>query len=151
MSKKPFFVLALTLGLALSGVLACAFGEIRPNDPLNRQSSLEEQHKHYTDLIRWSKFEDAATYLPAADRSEFLAQMPEFDEVRFTDWKSNTWEFTDPEVMDRAVIDVTYRGYSMRHPFEVKIHEQQEWSREGRANSWSVVSRFADLGRLAGP
>lgn len=151
MPRKPISLVALFVWIACSGALACAFGEIRPNDPLNRQSSLQDQHKHYTDLVRWSKFQDAANYVSPEDRSDFLAQMPEFEEVRFTDWKADTWEFVDPEVMDRALIEVTYRGYSMRHPFEVKIHEQQEWTREGRANSWNVVSRFADLDRLAGP
>lgn len=151
MSKNPIPVLALILVIAISGALACAFGEIRPHDPLNRQLSLEDQHKHYTDLMRWSKFQEAASYLSPPDRSEFLSRMPEFEEMRFTDWKADAWEFADPEIMDRALIEVTYRAYSMRHPFEVKIHEQQEWTREGRSNHWSVVSRFEDLGRLTGP
>ncbi|MAI78381.1 MAG: hypothetical protein CL917_05550 [Deltaproteobacteria bacterium] len=141
--------LELTLMVLLSGLFACAFGEIRPNDPMDRQASLEKQHTHYTDLVRWSQFEEAATYVEPADRNGFIRQMPEFDEVRFTDWKADTWEFEDPETLDRAVIDVTYRGYSLYTPFEVKIHETQEWTRSGRSNSWKVVSHFKDLGRLA--
>jgi hypothetical protein len=67
---------------------------------MDRQSTLEEQHKHYTDLVRWSQFDEAASYLKPSERSQFVRQMPEFEEVRFTDWKAEPWEFEDPETLD---------------------------------------------------
>ncbi len=146
--SKSSLGLILVMGLLVS--LGCAFGDIRPNDPMDRQSSLEEQHKHYTDLVRWSQFDEASSYLKPSERSEFVRQMPEFEQVRFTDWKAEPWEFEDTETLNRAVIAVTYRGYSMHNPFEVQVHEKQEWTRDGRANHWMVVSSFTDLDRLTG-
>ena len=50
---------ALLLFALLAG-LGCAFGEIRPEDPFQRKYSLEGAQKRYTDLVRWSKFDEAA-------------------------------------------------------------------------------------------
>lgn len=149
--KPGLAMLVAVLCAAPLGLLGCAFGEIRPHDPMDRQLSLEDRHKDYTDLVRWSKFRAAAAFVKPEARSEFLKQMPDADEVRFTDWEAEEWEFEDPETMDRAIIEVRYRGYSMNRPFEVKVHEQQEWTREGRSNHWNVVSRFLDLETLVGP
>ena len=74
------------LALALVTLSGCAFGEFRPDDPFKRQFSLEDQHKAYTDFVRWSKFEEAASFVHVESRTAFLDEMPEFDEVRFTDW-----------------------------------------------------------------
>ncbi|MEE3329182.1 MAG: hypothetical protein VX252_17740 [Myxococcota bacterium] len=150
MIKRSISTPVLLLAVLSLGGLACAFGDIRPDDPMDRQFTLEEQHKHYSDLVRWSQFDKAATYIKPSERAEFVRKMPEFEEVRFTDWTAEPWEFEDPETLDRAVIAVTYRGYSMQNPFEVQIHEKQEWSRNGRANHWVVVSSFKDLGQLTG-
>lgn len=129
---------------------ACAFGEFRPDDPWKRQFSLEDKHKEYTDLVRWSKFEEAAAIVHTDERKGFLRQMPEFDTVRFTDWEALPWEFEDREEKNKAVIEVVYRGYSMRTPFEVKVHETQVWERDGSGNNWIVRPSFRDLDQLAG-
>lgn len=150
-SRPGWTILATVVCAVAMGSLSCAFGEIRAHDPMDRQLSLEDRHKDYTDLVRWSKFRAAAAFVKPEARSEFLKQMPDADEVRFTDWEAEEWEFEDPETMDRAIIEVRYRGYSMNRPFEVKVHEQQEWTREGRSNHWNVVSRFLDLETLVGP
>ena len=137
--------------LALAAVLSvgCAFGEFRPDDPFKRQFSLEDAHKAYTDYVRWSKFESAATFVKADERQAFIRQMPEFDLVRFTDWDARPWEFEDREAKNKAIIEVTYRGYSMRTPIEVKVVEVQEWNREGKGNNWIVTPRFENLDELA--
>lgn len=150
MIKRSLSTSVLILALFSLGTLACAFGDLRPDDPMDRQYTLEEQHKHYTDLVRWSQFRKASTYIKPSERAEFVRKMPEFEEVRFTDWKAEPWEFEDPETLDRATIAVTYRGYSMHNPFEFQIEETQEWSRNGRANHWMVVSSFKDLGQISG-
>ena len=137
------------LALALVTLFGCAFGEFRPDDPFKRQFSLEDQNKAYTDFVRWSKFEEAASFVHVESRTAFLDEMPEFDEVRFTDWDAKPWEFEDPETKDKAIIKVTYRGYSMRTPFEIKFTEVQTWERTGRGNAWSVRPEFHDLDRLA--
>ena len=145
MNPRSFSTPVLLLALLWLGALGCAFGDIRPDDPMDRQMSLEDQHTHYSDLVRWSQFDKAATYIKPSDRADFVRAMPDFEEMRFTDWKAEPWEFEDPESLDRAVIRVTYSGYSMRNPFEVEIHEKQEWSRNGRGNHWMVVSSFETL------
>lgn len=140
----------LLLALAMGLSTGCAFGEFRPDDPFKRQFSLQDQHRNYTDFVRWSKFDEAATFIAPDDRAAFMAQMPEFDDVRFSDWEAQPWQFEDAEEKNKAVIDVTYRGYSMRTPFEIKITEQQTWTREGSGNNWMVRSEFKNLDQLAG-
>lgn len=140
------FVVMVSL-LAAMGPLACAFGEFRPNDPLQRQLSLEEQHKTYSDYVRWSKFEQASQFVDEAVRADYYAAMPSFDDVRFTDWEAMPWTLTDEE-LSKATIEVTYRGYSTRSMIEVAVHERQEWSRLD-GNKWSLRSSFRDLDRLA--
>ncbi len=145
MNPRSLSTPMLFLALLWLGTLGCAFGDIRPDDPMDRQMSLEEQHTHYSDLVRWSQFDKAATYIKPSERAAFVRAMPDFEEMRFSDWKAEPWEFDDAETLDHAVIEVTYRGYSMQNPFEVEIHETQKWSRAGRANHWTVVSSFQDL------
>jgi len=141
-----------TLLLAIVAVASgtgCAFGELRPDDPFKRQFSLEDAQKEYTDFVRWSKFQEAAAYVAPEDRKAFFARMPDFDVLRFTDWESRPWEFEDQEEKNKAIIEVTYRGYSMRTPFEVKVTETQTWTRTGSGNSWTVHSEFQNLDRFA--
>jgi len=147
--RTPALLGSLLLVLATGVGTGCAFGEFRPDDPFKRQFSLEDAHKNYSDFVRWSKFEEAATFVHSDDRQGFLAQMPEFDLVRFTDWSADPWEFVDAEEKNKAIINVTYRGYSMRTPFEVKVTETQTWEREGKGNHWVVRPAFENLDRLA--
>jgi hypothetical protein len=142
------FTTALLL-VASSLGLGCAFGEFRPEDPFKRKFSLEDQHKEYTDNVRWSKFNEASSYMEQEDRRTFLGQMPRFEEVRFTDWSAEPWELEDEE-MTKATIYVKYKGYSMINPVEVEVEETQRWTREGKGNSWTVVSEFQHLDRLVG-
>lgn len=146
LSSLGSLVLLACLAALASG---CAFGEFRPNDPFKRQFSLEDKHKEYSDYVRWSKFEAAASFVHEEQRESFLSQMPDFDMVRFTDWDAEPWEFEDEEEKNKAVIKVTYRGYSMRSPIEVKVIETQTWEREGKGNNWIVRPTFRNLDRLA--
>lgn len=145
--KTVLIIAALLLGLTFQS-LGCAFGEIRPDDPFAREFALEELHKTYTDEVRWSKFREATKYMKADDRSQFLARMPQFDEVRFTDWEAQP--FTLDSDLRNATIDVEYTGYSLVTPFEVTVHETQTWVRDGKGNNWTVISQFHDLDKLAG-
>jgi hypothetical protein len=135
------------LGLALLTQFGCAFGEFRPDDPFNRQYELERSQKRYSDLVRWSKFDEAAQFVAADDRAAFEARMPDFKEIRFTDHETAPWQLDEEK--RETVIEVTYTGYSMRTPLEIEVHETQHWTREGNNSSWKVVSEFKDLDRLA--
>ncbi len=146
---RQTLLLAIPLSLLLAaGNLGCAFGELRPKDPFDRQYSLQASHKSYTDLVRWSKFQQAATFVDGESRDAFLSAMPDFAEVRFTDWRADAWQLD--EDLRETTIEVTYKGYSLTSPIEVDVHESQHWTRSGRANSWSVRSSFSGLDRLAG-
>jgi len=142
--------LAMALGLAVAtaGSFGCAFGDIRPHDPFAREFDLEEKHKRFSDLVRWAKYQEAAGFIKSEHRADFFAAMPDFGEVRFTDWKADPWELD--EEMRETKIRVTYTGYSMTTPIEIDVHEIQHWTREGKGNNWSVVSQFEDLDLLAG-
>jgi hypothetical protein len=135
--------------IASSLGLGCAFGEFRPEDPFKRKFSLEDQHKDYTDNVRWSKFNEASSFMVEDARRSFLDKMPKFEQVRFTDWEAEPWELED-EDMTKATIFVRYKGYSMSNPFEVEVKETQHWSRDGNGNNWTVESEFIDLDRLVG-
>ncbi len=137
-------------GALTAGLLGCAFGEFRPDDPMGREITLGDAHKHYTDSVRWSKFDEASGYIEPAERDAFLAQMPEPDLGRFTDWEGKPWSFDDPEIRMKAVIEVTYRAYSMANPVEFKVKERQSWSRADRANDWVVKSEFTGLDQFGG-
>jgi hypothetical protein len=141
-------ILVLSLAIAATSV-GCAFGEIRPDDVFQRQYSLEEMQKRYTDLVRWSKFDEAAGFMEEENRQIFVQAMPDFKDVRFSDYEVLPWELEDDE-MRHATIEVTYTGYSMRVPIEIEIHETQTWTRTGRGNHWTVESSFIDLEDLAG-
>ena len=136
------------VSLSMVSSFGCAFGEFRPDDPFKRQYSLERAQKRYSDLVRWSKFEEAALFVEVDERQDYRARMPDFREVRFTEHESKPWKLD--EEMRNVTIEVTYRGYSMRSPIEVEVHETQTWKREGKGNDWTVASEFHDLDRLAG-
>jgi hypothetical protein len=148
--RNPFrLFVCLVVLLAVTTGLGCAFGEIRPEDPFRRQYNLDEVHKQYTDYVRWSKFEQASQFMDKEERPAFLRLMPDFDEVRFTDWKAKPYQLDDE--LTSTTIEVTYRGYTMTTPFEVKVHESQEWHREGKGNVWKLKkTTFRDLDKLAG-
>ncbi|MCS5635437.1 MAG: hypothetical protein NZ990_02895 [Myxococcota bacterium] len=143
------FWLAAAMLLAGAG-FSCAFGDFRPGDPMGHQFNLEKSQKAYTDAVRWSKFDEAASYLDPGEREAFLAQMPDFDDGRFTDWEAGVWQFDDPEEMIGGVIHVTYRAYSMNTLLEFKVKERQQWSRPDDGKLWKVESEFSGLGQFAG-
>ena len=137
-------LLATTLLLGSVALLGCAFGEFRPNDPLDRELSLEEAQHRYTVLVRFNSFEKASKYVAPEDRDAYLANFPSFREVRFTEYESDRIEL-DPE-MQKATLEVRYFGYTPSMPVEIIITEKQEWTRRpGVGNYWYVKSTFSGL------
>lgn len=130
----------------LGGVSAigCAFGEIRLDDPFQRKYSLEEATKRYSDYVRWSDFNRASQFVDPEFRDDFLRNAPAFQEVRFTDYKTDPVELDEEKVV--ATIVVRYFAYRLSNPIEIEIRETQEWERQsGGLNSWFVRSTFEGL------
>ena len=143
-------VLLLATALACLGsasTLGCAFGEFRPGDPFQREYSLEEAQKAYSDSIRWGRFEDASAFFDPESRKDFLAVLPQLKAVRFSDWEAKHWELD--EELRETTIEVTYKAHSSLMPIETEVFETQKWTRTGRGNAWSLRSSFRDLDRLA--
>lgn len=136
---------ALLTAVALAvGSLGCAFGELRPHDPLQREYSLEEMQKRYTDLVRFSNFSMAARYIAPDQRKEFMDSMPREDEVRFLDYETDP--FVLNEEMTLSTVQVVYTAYSPWVLTQFELYETQTWSREeGMGNNWKVQSNFIGL------
>ena len=143
---SPFLLAAL----ALFG-LACGFGGYRPDDPMSKGNSLEESHRAYSSYVRWSKFDEAASYVVGDKRGPFLAEMPDFDSGRFSDWKANAWELQELKDRTSAVIEVTYEAYSLNNPVLFKVKEKQNWSRTDPDQPWRVDPEFTGLEQFGSP
>ena len=127
--------------------LGCAFGEIRLDDPFDREETLEEAQHRYTTLVRFSEFQKARSFVVDDQKDEFRRRMGGLDEVRFTDFDSEEIELGDDK--DQATVYVKYTVYSSALPYEVEVEETQEWTREGLSNEWKVRSTFEGLQKLA--
>jgi len=135
---------SLLLLLAAPLSLGCAFGELRWNDPLEHEYSLEGIQKRYSDLVRFGNYKAASRYVARADRSAFLSGMPKEGSVRFLDYESQPLEL-NPE-LTYALVEVTYVAYSPWTLVQFSVIERQEWTRpEGFRNDWSVKSSFEGL------
>jgi hypothetical protein len=137
--------LALAVGALTS---ACSFGEVYLHDPFLREVSLAEIQLKYSSLVRWSSFHKAAKYVDPDARDDFLALLPPLEEFRFSDYDSEP--ITIDEVTGEATIHVTYRGYSVRSPFEVTVKETQYWKRHSIRNDWYVTPEFEGLEKATG-
>jgi hypothetical protein len=137
-------LLTLVITLIAATSFGCAFGEIRPDDWLQRQYSLEEKHKSYSDSIRWAKYHVAASFMETESRAAFVKSMPDFEHLRFNDWEADPWSLDDEEKRN-ATIHVRYTGYSMRTLTIVVIQETQTWVREGKGNAWTVTTTFEGI------
>lgn len=141
---RASMVLAL---LVTSSLLGCAFGEIRPTDPFDREWTLDQAQHRYTTLVRFSEFEKARKFVHEDQRDEFIVRMKSLEEARFTDFDSEEPEMSDDH--REATVRVTYTIYTPAMPYETEVQEIQEWKREGVGNDWRVWSRFEGLDRLA--
>ena len=135
---------ALIAVLLATGALGCAFGELRPHDPLQREYSLEEMQKRYTDLVRFSNFKMASGFVAKENRKAFMDSMPDEDELRFLEYETDP--FVLNEEMNQSTIEVVYTAYSPWTLMQVELYETQEWTREeGVGNNWKVQSVFSGL------
>ena len=146
-SRTAVKPLLLTLAsLFILSSLGCAFGEFRPNDPFDREYTLDEAQHRYTTLVRFSDFERAQDFVHEEERAIFMDNMRGLEEARFTDFESDVPEL-DLE-MAESTVRVTYTIYTPSMPFEVEVEEIQVWSRDGMSNDWRVSSTFEGLQNL---
>lgn len=138
--------LALALAMAVAATFGCAFGEVNLKDPFDRKYTLGEAQHQYTEYVRWSEFQRAASYLDADIKTDFLRRAPSKRKVRFTDYETGHLEI-DPET-GTATVDVTYFVYRPEYPLEVEVVETQHWERDGVTNNWKVLPTFAGLAEL---
>ena len=153
MNRKPRSLRPLRLALHRASLLClllaplslgCAFGEMRWNDPLEHEYSLELIQKRYSDLVRFGNYKAASRYVDRADRNAFLSRMPKEGSVRFLDYESQPLEL-NPE-LTYALVEVTYVAYSPWTLVQFSVVEKQEWIRpDGLRNDWSVKSSFEGL------
>lgn len=136
-------VAALLLALTQFG---CAFGEMRWSDPLDREVTLEDAQYRYTVLVRWNDLDRASAFVDPAMRSDFLTMVPNFRDLRITEYESEPVEMTEEQT---ATLKVTYYVYSPSSPIETTITETQEWYRDsGVGNSWHVRPSFTGIDEL---
>lgn len=126
--------------------LGCAFGEIRWDDPFQREYSLELAQDDYTQLVRWSEFKKASLFVHKDLKKNFLRGAPNFKNFRFSDYQSGPIEYDDDEAT--VVVEVTYTAYSMLHALEVEIYETQTWEREDTGNNWKVRPVFEGMEKV---
>lgn len=137
---------ALVLVLVASAT-GCADGEFRFGDPFDRKLTLSEAQHRYTVLVRWAEFDKAREFVATDDRDAYMIQMKALEIARFTDYESEPVELDAKKQV--ATIRVTYTLYTPSLPYEIKITELQEWTREGLTNDWRVHSTFDGLRQLA--
>lgn len=141
--------LAFAAALLTATMGACAFGEIRLNDPLQREISLEDAQHRYTVLVRWSDFEKASKFVDPEQRAAYLTNFPDFREIRFTEYQSKPLT-VEPDLAS-ATVEVTYYAYTTASPIEAAITETQQWYRDpGVGNHWFVRSTFSGLDAALG-
>jgi len=139
---------AALLLMSFAGTFGCAFGEVRWDDPLQREISLEDAQQRYTVLVRWSDFEKAAKFVEPEERDAYLTNFPDFRNLRFTEYESDRVT-VDPS-KSTSTIAVTYYAYTPASPIEMKVVETQEWYRHpGLGNHWYVRSTFSGLDAIA--
>jgi hypothetical protein len=124
----------MRIALAFSFLLLAA-GCVSPSDPLGHRDALEDAQKRYTNCIRWRDAGKAVKYVVPELREKFLAHAAELDNLEISDYEVGEIDYDDED--NTARVDVTYRGYSLAHLVERKIHVTQEWERSGN-NDWRV-------------
>ena len=146
---RRFALISIVIALLAiaGGSLGCAFGEIRWSDPLQREISLEESQHRYTVLVRFGDFEKASGFVEPALRDEYLANFPDFREIRFTEYDSGRVAIDSAKAT--ATIEVRYYAYTPASPIEMTVSETQEWYRApGFNNHWYVRSTFTGLAEI---
>ncbi|MBC7973422.1 MAG: hypothetical protein H7138_00445 [Myxococcales bacterium] len=117
-------------------VLGCGGAQVRP------EHDLPESIRQYNEGVRWSRFEVAASSVPAAQRAQFVDDMDE---------RANDLKITDYDVVKvdahgnrEAHVQIKLSWYKVSEGTVHETHALQTWERHGKA--WLIV----DATRLRG-
>lgn len=132
--------LQIALLVALTTV-GCAFGEIRPNDPLQRQVAMEDTMRRYTNLVRWNSFPEASRFVHPDLRDTYVEKAPS-EELRFTDYEIPPVDISDD--LRHSTVKVKYKAFDRSSLYEYEIVETQVWERE-EGSKWTVRPSFENL------
>jgi hypothetical protein len=136
------------LGLVLTFGVGCAFGEIRWNDPLQRQITLEDLQQEYVAMVRFGNFQRASGYVDPEFRDAYLERLPDPETMRFTDFEIGPIDIN--EELNEATSKVTYWYYRTVSPTEEKLVETQHWVRaSGNSLSWMLRPEFDGLAAVS--
>ena len=131
--------------------LVCAMGMLAASacvswsDPFERERALTLAQRSYTNALRWGNLDGAAQYVEPSLREEFLSHEETFASVRITDYDIGTLEM-DTADMERAEVDVTFRGYVLPHYLENRARDHQVWVRDVEGDgAWRVRPEVAAL------
>jgi hypothetical protein len=129
----------LALAFAVLGALAvgCA------GSPLtDSQYMFNESQRHYTQFVRWARFDEAANYLEPETRDAYLEQASQLGDVRFTDYKVRNTTFDDGG--RSATVRVTYYAYVRTQLVAIAFDEEQRWTKQGvGGGTWKLRSSMA--------
>ena len=107
-----------------------------------RQSSFEDIQKKYTQLVRWSEFEEAANFVSEDQRQAYNEETGRLGPVRFVDYRIDRLDF-DAET-NEASVKVVYSAYKRSAPMAIAVEERQEWKRDDETDAWLVTSTFVE-------
>ena len=107
-----------------------------------RQSNFEEVQKKYTQLVRWSEFDEASNYVSEDQREAFNERTEDLGPVRFVDYRIDRLDF-DAET-NEASVRVVYSAYKRSAPTAIAVEERQEWKRDDETDAWLVTSTFVE-------
>jgi hypothetical protein len=127
----------LLVMLLLAPLQAC----VSPTDPFGHEADFRLLQKHFTQYVRWGKVHEAATFVVAEQRDEFLALGPDLTDIRFTDWQTLTLDYQ----CESARVDVQLRGYRLTAPVERTVRLVQNWEKAEDTGAWQVRLELAAL------
>ena len=136
-------------GLVLLSLFVLTAGCLSPGDLLGHAGRLEEARKKYTSSVRWGQVEQASHFVDPSQQEVYRSLAKDFEVIQITDSEASDLRF---EGDDEAVVDVTYRAYSLATLVERRFQEKQRWYREpGMGSDWRVRTDLAEvLKRMVG-
>jgi hypothetical protein len=133
---QPRRVALILLPLLVLGASACSTLGFQDSEFV-----FQESQRHYTQYIRWERFDAARTFVDPKALADFRSQIASLSDVRFTDYAVHGTEMgPDGET---AVVHVTYYAYLQSSPVALALDEEQHWHKVEGEREWRVRSSFA--------
>jgi hypothetical protein len=121
-ARAALLALAAVTGLTgLWGVAGCGAAQREPEP-------LDQAVRVYNDGLRWQRFDEAASRLPAARRDDFLDQRDQLhDDLRISEYDVIRVRYDDKQ--RRARVQVKYTWYLESRGVVHETHAVQTWHR----------------------